>query len=222
MKKLNPKLALTILMVSLLKSVYSQDINPWDIKISSEKDIDSSKIEVMTNGVKLKKDSSGRFIYQQITTDFEPALLYKKIDLEFKINLLHTKENDTSLVHPYYIKDKNALLNDIDNDIRGCQHPRIYPYLYPEFIPSNDYPTFNDYIISEIKASKIIAVENLFIQVIVTKDGSLKYEKIVKGNINSEDLNKIIKILNNSPRWIPGDINGNKVDIRKVVSIKFN
>lgn len=227
-------------MVGLLNAAYSQDVNPWNIKISAEKDtiesgekytayvnvknkdIDSSKIEVMTNGVKLKRDSSGRFIYQQITTDFEPALLYKKIDLKFKINILHTKENDTSLVHSYYIKDKNALLNDIENDFRGCQHPRIYPYQYPEFIPSNDYPTFNDYLISKVKANKIVVDESLFIQVIVIKDGSLKYEKIVKGDINSENLNKITKILNNSPRWTPGDINGNKVDIRKVVSIKFN
>lgn len=236
MKKFNLTLALTILMVSLLKPVFGQDTNHWDFKISAKKDtiecgekytayvvvknkdIDPSKIEVMTNGVQLKRDSSGGFIYQQVSTDFEPALVYKKVNLEFKIKYPNMKE-DVSLVHSYYIKDKNSLVDESENNFRGCQHPIIYPFQQPEFVPSNNYPTLKDYLISEIKRNNVILDNTLIVKVIVPKDGSLKYEKIAIGNTSSENLDKIIKIINNSPKWIPGDINGNKIDVTKHIRI---
>ncbi|GAL84872.1 tonb family protein [Sporocytophaga myxococcoides] len=218
-------------MISLLKPVHSQDINHWDIKITAEKDtiesgekytaylsvknknIDNSSIEVLVHGASLKKDSSGKFIYQVIGMNFQPALTYKKIDQQFKIKCPYINIKDTTVRYSYYVKYKNSVEED---------QVILYTNPMPEFIASRHYPTFNDYIVNKIKAKKVTAKGTLFVQFIVTKEGTLKYEQLIRGDIDLENLTKIIDIFNNSPEWSPGEEYGRKVNVRKVIPIKFN
>ncbi len=60
---------------------------------------------------------------------------------------------------------------------------------------------------------------NVFVQFIVEKNGSLSNIKVIKG-IGSGCDEEVVKLLENSPKWIPGVQKGKKVRVQKTMSIQ--
>lgn len=62
--------------------------------------------------------------------------------------------------------------------------------------------------------------ERVVCQFIVEKDGSITHVKVIRGVCPEYD-NESIRILQNMPKWVPGEQNGKKVRVRYTLPINF-
>ncbi len=84
---------------------------------------------------------------------------------------------------------------------------RFYQYLSREI----QYPS---------NAKKMGVEGTVFLQYVVNKDGSITDIKVVKG-IGSGCDEEAVRVLKNSPKWIPAEHKGEIVRVRMTVPIKF-
>jgi len=102
------------------------------------------------------------------------------------------------------------------------------PYFKVDTMPSfkgDGVDLFKKYIVQELHKSPV-ALESkkrgeIDIQFIICQSGSLIEPKIVKG-IDPKIDKKLLKILNNCPKWEPGLQNGKKVNVVYTQRIPVN
>ena len=70
------------------------------------------------------------------------------------------------------------------------------------------------------KARRMGIEGKVFVKVVVEKDGSISNAQVVKG-IGSGCDNEALRVLKNSPRWIPGKQRGRPVRVSMTIPIKF-
>ena len=93
----------------------------------------------------------------------------------------------------------------------------------PEF-PGGE-AKFNEYIKNNLKypdeARKNNVEGRVFLMLIVEKDGSLSNIKVIRGIAAGCD-EEAVRLLKNSPKWIPGINNGHPVRVSYVQPIRFS
>ena len=60
----------------------------------------------------------------------------------------------------------------------------------------------------------------IIVKFIVNKEGKLVDSVVIKGK-NEEINHQLIKLLKNSPLWIPGELKGEKVNIKMTYPIRI-
>ena len=69
-------------------------------------------------------------------------------------------------------------------------------------------------------AAKLGIEGRVFIEFIITKDGSVVNAKCIKG-IGDLCDSEAVRVISNSPNWIPGKKNGENVNVKMVLPITF-
>lgn len=70
-------------------------------------------------------------------------------------------------------------------------------------------------------AKKIGIQGKVFVEFVISKDGSIQNVKLLKGVQNDLD-NEAIRLIKNMPNWVPGEIRGKKVSVKQVIPINFS
>jgi len=92
--------------------------------------------------------------------------------------------------------------------------------IHPKF--SGD-KSFFDFCLEKIsEKSAVMATNNLFVSTfIITKEGEIREIQILE-NINNRFEKQFLKALDKSKKlWIPGEVNGEKVDVQMSIEFKF-
>lgn len=202
--------------------------------VVKNKSVKESDISIEANGVKLKKDALGRFRFE-IKGNTASKVHYVKVEQLFKVKCSDPNFKPYLFVRSYYVNSRKKVISgddvitvdgtpeNVPADVpeKEDQDAQLYVPVMPEFIASAQYQTFYDYLKSEIKANQIKSSGTLFVQFNVNKDGSITFRKLLKGDIAPKDLEKLVTIINNSPKWNPGKDNNIPVKIKKVWPIRF-
>jgi len=93
----------------------------------------------------------------------------------------------------------------------------------PLFQNDNTGQKFLNYIFQNLDLSSIKTVENgrIIVQFIVKTDSTISNIKIIKG-LNSEIDNAIVKVIENSPKWIPGKKQDKQVNVMLTYPISID
>lgn len=97
---------------------------------------------------------------------------------------------------------------------------KVSEKIHPEFLGDK---TFHAFCLERIhEKSAVESTDNLFISTfIVTKDGEIKNIQILE-KINDRFEKQFLRVLNKSKkRWIPAELNGEKVDVQMIIQFKF-
>lgn len=96
------------------------------------------------------------------------------------------------------------------------------PYC-PEFLPLS-IVSFQNYIVTELNQNNILELTNsdctLNIKIVITENGYLTSEPI-RNDCNVNIINAIEKIIQNSPKWIPGESGGAKINCEFLLPFKL-
>lgn len=120
-------------------------------------------------------------------------------------------------------KKEEIVMGDVMEVPLENKIPEIYNLIEVEKVPnfSNNENAFQEYI-----TKNIILPENnieqvtIILQFIINKEGKLVDSVVIKGKY--EAINQqIIKALQNSPLWIPGEIKGEKVNVKMTYPIRI-
>lgn len=128
--------------------------------------------------------------------------------LIFSFNYLIGQENN---------RGHDTLASSIDTTIYT-----ILPTM-PEF--GNSKEALQEYIVKESKypasTKRTTTTKNVFVQIIIEKDGKVTFEKIARGH--SEKLDEEAKrIISNMPNWSAGRLaNGNPARIKYLIPVWF-
>jgi len=232
----------TLLLLFLLMNFFivnAQKQTDWDINYVATKDtvkvgemytayitvknksVKESDISLEANGIKLKKDARGRFVFQ-VKGETTRPVPYSRQEQQFKVKCSDPNVKAHLFVHSYYVNSKGVTTTEAtDEDMpEEEEEPLLYVPEMPDFVASQQYPTFNDYLMGEIKNKQVKASGTVFVEVIIDKVGSVNFLKMIRGDINQENLNKLIIILKSS-KWKPGKQNNVPVKIKKVIPIRF-
>lgn len=71
----------------------------------------------------------------------------------------------------------------------------------------------------ECKANKIEGV--VYLEFIIEKNGKVTNVKILRGSSNVKLNNEALRVIQNSPNWEPGFLNGEPVRVKKVFPVRF-
>lgn len=99
---------------------------------------------------------------------------------------------------------------------------KIYNLAEVEKVPifQNEENEFSEYIVKNLILPNNIENLNSLVEFTISEEGKLENIKIIRGK--NEELNNNIKTLFlNSPLWIPGEINGNKVNVKMTYPIRI-
>ncbi len=180
------------------------------------KSVKESDIRLEGNGRALNKDEQGRFVIKKIGKA-SSSETYSKVDQVFNIKCTGQNGNVHSFVRSYYVS-----LDMSDGEPEQGDMVLNYVLQMPEFIATEKYPTFDDYLESKIKAKQVIALGKVFVEVIIDKGGSVIFLEKIRGEIDKENLDKLITIIEDSPKWKPGVEGNSPVKIKRIIAIKFN
>jgi protein TonB len=101
--------------------------------------------------------------------------------------------------------------------------PLPFSQLMPKF--PGEEGAFNNYLLNNLKYPDIclkMGVEGtVILEFVVEKDGSLTQIK-VKNSIYPDLDEEAIRVLKNSPKWIPGENGGKKVRVSYILPVTFN
>jgi|GEM_PF-5523989 len=110
-----------------------------------------------------------------------------------------------------------SIYSQTNKDTIQCNNKS--PYFNVDIMPSfkgDGIDTFRKYIVQELYQSPVASKSKkrgvITIQFIICQSGSLIDPLIVKG-LDPKIDREILKILNNSPKWVPGKQNGNTVNV---------
>jgi periplasmic protein TonB len=128
-----------------------------------------------------------------------------------------------------FIDDLNNIPDEIFEPIQPIEEPitTTPPLTFSEKMPKfpGESGAFNDYLLNNIKYPDICIKMNIegtvVLEFVVEKDGSLTQIK-VKNSVYPDLDEEAIRVLKNSPKWIPGENNGKKVRVSYTLPIKFN
>lgn len=117
---------------------------------------------------------------------------------------------------------------DADPEKRAARAERVYAAsdcdVRPQFFHSNERHFLQSWVYKYIKYPKAAIEHNIQGQVLVgfviEKDGSVTNVEVVDGVDELLD-DEAVRVVSVSPKWIPGQIKGNKVRTRIVIPVEF-
>jgi protein TonB len=147
-------------------------------------------------------------------SSYDPGQIAKifvtKNDYEKRIVMIVSQDSDlfNKTVEVQYVDPANEVFTIIEK-------PATYP---------GGLDAFKQYLAENLKypeeALKNKKEGRVFVQFIVEPDGSLSDVQVVKG-IGGACDKEAVRVLMNSPKWIPGEQSGQKVRQKLVQSIQF-
>ena len=95
-------------------------------------------------------------------------------------------------------------------------------YLYADKLPTFEYDGgVKKYIYSNLKWPYQADVEgHVLVSFVIKKDGNVGNIKIEKGLMSKCD-EEVIRVIENMPKWTPGELNSEKVDIKLYLRVTF-
>lgn len=121
------------------------------------------------------------------------------------------------------VPDYGTLGNFIPNIAR---QDKVYDFVAIDTPPSfpGGIAKFYDYLARNVKypasASKNNIQGKVFLSYIIEKDGKLAQIKVIKG-VNPELDKEAVRVMENSPKWIPGKVKGAPVRVKYNIPISF-
>ena len=205
------KMFLLALLISMGTTLFScQDANGDKQKIDGVEVVES---ETITMGIPLKQKTIEE---EQLTGDtvYTPDKTTKTTKTASGKIIAPIIPTTTGIVS---VEPHNPTPTVVDKDF-------IYHLSTVEVKP--DYPggivKFYDYFKSNFKVPEKYkdTTGKLILSFVVDKDGSLTDVKIPRG-INSVIDNEVLKFIKASPKWIPGEVKGEKVKVSYAIPIKI-
>ncbi len=159
------------------------------------------------------KNPSDHFYYLKLAdgpvTDFKKVLFpQKELKIEYVDNNLEKKNISGVIVKRITGKFEDEHFTIVDNGpepVGGMKN--LYTYIQQNL----KYPE---------QARKMGIEGRVFVQFVVSKDGSLTDVQAIKG-IGANCDQEAVKVLKNAPRWKPGSIAGKNVGVRMILPITF-
>ena len=142
------------------------------------------------------------------------------------VNFLLTNqvEEPVSSPDPLYARIKNASDYHLENEIKikGSKEYTIVERM-PQFTGANG--DLRRYVARQIQYPVLAAEQGyegkVFVQFVVGRDGRVKKAKVIKG-ANIELNKEALRVINNMPNWIPGEQEGEKVEVNYTIPIRFS
>ncbi len=108
--------------------------------------------------------------------------------------------------------------------LKGLSNEAIFTKVDEQPAFEGGMPAFYEYINNNLqfpKDSKLAEVKGrVYVQFIITKDGSIEEPIIIKGLEETFDK-AALELVKNSPKWIPGSQKGVPVNVKMVLPISF-
>ncbi len=126
--------------------------------------------------------------------------------------------------HPLHARIKNASDYHLENVLRTKKSKEyVLVEKMPQFTEANG--NLRKYIARRIQYPVLAAEQGyegqVFVQFIVTTDGSVVKAKVIKG-ANVELNKEALRVINNMPKWVPGEQQGKKVEVSYTIPIRFS
>jgi TonB family protein len=126
--------------------------------------------------------------------------------------------------HPLHARIKNASDYHLENVLRTKKSKEyVLVEKMPQFTEANG--NLRKYIARRIQYPVLAAEQGyegqVFVQFIVTTDGSVAKAKVIKG-ANVELNKEALRVINNMPKWVPGEQQGKKVEVSYTIPIRFS
>ena len=118
---------------------------------------------------------------------------------------------------------------DLANEIAGSEKPgnnedEIFNIVDTQPVPQGGLETFYKYLMENLKYPEKAKAEGkegkVFVEFIVRKNGAIEQVKVIKGFDESCD-EEALRVIRQSPDWIPGYQDDKAVDVRLVLPITF-
>jgi TonB family protein len=125
---------------------------------------------------------------------------------------------------PLHARIKNASDYHLENILRTKKSKEyVLVEKMPQFTEANG--NLRRYIARKIQYPVLAAEQGyegqVFVQFVVAIDGSVAKAKIIKG-ANIELNKEALRVINNMPKWLPGEQQGKKVEVRYTIPIRFS
>ncbi|BAX81878.1 cell envelope biogenesis protein TonB [Labilibaculum antarcticum] len=125
---------------------------------------------------------------------------------------------------PLQARIKNASDYHLENILRTNKSKEyVLVEKMPQFTEANGH--LRRYIARKIQYPVLAADQGyegqVFVQFVVTTDGSVAKAKVIKG-ANVELNKEALRVINNMPNWVPGEQQGKKVEVRYTIPIRFS
>jgi TonB family protein len=118
---------------------------------------------------------------------------------------------------------------DLGNELTGSEkhgniEDEVFNIVDTQPVPQGGMETFYKYVMENLKYPEKAKYEGkegkVFVEFIVRKNGAIDQVKVIKGFDESCD-EEALRIIRQSPDWIPGYQNENAVDVRLILPITF-
>ena len=125
---------------------------------------------------------------------------------------------------PLLVRIKNASDYHLENILRTKKSKEyVMVEKMPQFTEANG--NLRKYIARKIQYPVLAAEQGyegqVFVQFVVTTDGSVAKVKVIKG-ANVELNKEALRVINNMPKWVPGEQKGKKVEVSYTIPIRFS
>lgn len=145
-------------------------------------------------------------IFNPATTQSSKSMDFSSIE---KIDVVNNSTNN------YYeiIHHQDTSMNEVFHIVENQPRPS-----------TGDMDSYYEIINSDLKYPDEAMAKNIkgkvFVEFVVRKDGSIWDAKPIKGISPACDA-EAVRVINEGPKWIPGDQQGTKVNVRMIMPIKF-
>ncbi|HPQ08079.1 MAG TPA: energy transducer TonB [Bacteroidia bacterium] len=153
-----------------------------------------------------------------------------------KINNTNNQDSDTNSI----IQNNNVKKNidTIDIPVVGeiepleeinKNHNPNEPYIIVDKMPefNGGIDSLTKYLVSNIKYPEWEKQNNIkgtvFVSFVVDKDGNVVNPEIIRSVKGSKNFDKeVLRVVSTMPKWIPGELKGNKVNVKMTLPVRFN
>jgi len=144
------------------------------------------------------------------------------VPVNFQLKNLINKP--VTLLDPLHARIKNSSDYHLENVLRTKKSKEyVLVEKMPQFVSENG--NLRRYIARKIQYPALAAEQGyegkVFVQFVVTTDGSVAKVKVIKG-ANIELNKEALRVVNNMPKWIPGEQLGKKIEVKYTIPIRFS
>ena len=140
-------------------------------------------------------------------------------------------ESICGFIYEFLLKTANSAdkLNNNENlQVKSDYSNEVYSAYTidtpPNFFKGNELNFLNDWIYKYLKYPKDLVAKGIqgkvIVEFIIEKDGVLSNAQIVKSDDDALDA-AVLKVVNASPKWKPGMLNGKKVRVKYRLPVEF-
>jgi len=178
--------------------------------------------EGQLKNIRIIKDLGGESAFEMIrvlrlSPKWQPAMRNgKPIAIDIKLPFTFVKEKNNQS------REETLEIDVVDNQGKN-ENDKVYVAVEkPAEFPGGN-AAFMDYFIKNFKSSVQLKEQiKVMATFIVNMDGSLSEVKILRiSNSNVDVKNEIVRVISNSPKWIPAQQNGKKIRMQYTLPIRL-